>query len=304
MRNTKKGDNDMRIRSEMTMLLTVLGALALSACGGDDQGNLSVLLEAEESIVEGLEAGDGDENIVDGFNVTFSRYVVAIGYVAMSQVDDANPQSSPVVAIADFKSLGTLPELTSFNGIPTGQYTNFGFETPVPSADVVNFNDVDEGDIEAMIENEWSYIIEGTIEQVSDGETKDFLIQANVPSVYSDCAVEDRARGVNVQSDSSVDITLHGDHIFFNGFPDDEDEVQRRAKWMWDVRNIDSDPVLTRADFEAETNIGKLFPQPPDGDYQLGGGPLEITNAWDFIRAQLGTQGHIFGEGECEWSDL
>jgi hypothetical protein len=224
----------------------------------------------------------------------------------MSQLDGADFQSSAVVVVADLTSLpSTLPELTSFDGIPTGQYTSFGFETPPADADVVNLNAVAEADVEAMIANGWSYIIEGTITQVSDGASKDFLIEADVPSVYSDCAVEGLEPGVNVSSNSSVDITLHGDHMFFNGFPEEEGNVVRLAQWLWDIPDVDSDEVLTQVDFEAATDIATLYPPPPTGVYELTGGPIApITNAWDFIRAQLGTQGHIFGEGECEWSPL
>jgi hypothetical protein len=75
----------------------------------------------------------------------------------------------------------------------------------------------------------------------------------------------------------------------------------RLAQWLWDIED-DGDGVLTQADFEAATNVEELFPAPT---YTLTGGPIEpIENAWDFVRAQLGTQGHIRGEGECEWGDI
>lgn len=288
--------------SKRTWLAVLVGSAMVgcgsSSTGGSGEGNLSVVLEAEETIVNGITSGTGDENILDGFDVTFSKYIVSIGNVAMSQVNDGNPQRSPDVAIADFTSLGSFPELTSFNGIPTGQYTSFGFETPVPDSNVENFNQVDDDDFNAMIANGWSYLIEGTITNVETEESKDFVIAADVPSVYEDCAVEDMETGVNVASDSSVDITLHGDHIVFNGFPEDEGAVQRLASWLWSIED-DGDGVLTKTDFETATNVEELYPSPT---YTLAGGPIEpIENAWDFIRAQLGTQGHIRGEGECEW---
>ena len=276
-----------------------------SSTGGDSAGNLSVVLAAEETIVDGLVAGDGEEDILDGFDVSFSRYIATVGYVDMSLVGGSSPQRSPEVVVADLTSLPTIPpELTSFMGIPTGQYTSFGFETPPPDDDVTNLNSVASEDVDAMVSNGWSYIIEGTITQVSDDAVKEFLIEADVPTVYSDCARETEP-GVNVASNSSVDVTLHGDHIFFNGFPEEEGNVQRLAQWMWDIEDTDDDGVLTKVDFEAATDIGSLFPTPPAGVYELTGGPIEnIQNAWDFVRAQLGTQGHIFGEGECEWSPL
>ncbi len=297
------------------MILIAIASAALAAGCGDDggggnggggDGNLSVVLGAEDTIPEGLDGTDAceDECIEDGYSVTFDRYIVAVGFVDMNQVGGANPQSSPDVGVADFTSLpSTLPELTAFNGIPTGQYTEFGFETPAPEAGVTNINSVAQDDIDAMVENGWSYIIDGTLTRESDGETIDFLIEANSPAVYTDCALETEPEpGVPVTTNSSAEVTIHGDHVFFNGFPEDETQIQRLAGWMWTVgEERDTDGEITRADFEAATNIAKLFPAPT---YVLAGSPLEINNAWDFVRAQLGTQGHIFGEGECEWSPL
>ncbi|NNK07021.1 MAG: hypothetical protein HKP50_06910 [Myxococcales bacterium] len=307
--NEKRKDERMNFGHEVQWVAW-LAAFSLScgssSTGGSGSGNLSVVLAAEETISDGLDAGSGDENILDGFDVRFNRYIVAIGNVAMSQVGGANPQSSSVLAVADFTSLpSTQPEVTAFNGIATGQYTRFGFETPPPSNGVLNVNGVATEDIDAMVANGWSYIIEGTITQVSDGVTKSFLIEADVPTVYSDCALDGMEPGVNVAGNSSVDITLHGDHIFFNGFPEEEGNVMRLAQWLWDIEDRDSNELLTRTDFEAATDVGSLFPSPPSGAYELTGGPITpLSSAWDFIRAQLGTQGHIFGEGECEWSPL
>lgn len=288
-------------------ILATAIVLTIAGCGGDGgDGNLSVLLEAEETVVDGIQSGTGDENILDGFDVDFSRYIATVGLVAMNQGGGSSAQSSATVVVADLASLPTTAtELTTFEGIPTGQYNEFGFETPAPDETIVNFNSVDPVDVDAMIANGWSYLIDGTITRVSDGASKDFRIEANVPTIYTNCALTDQEPGVNVSRNSSVDLTLHGDHIFFNGFPEEEGNVQRLAQWLWDIEDTNVDGVLTRPDFEAATDVGSLFPTPPRGVYELAGGPIsEITNAWDFIRAQLGTQGHIFGEGECEWSPL
>ncbi len=303
-------NNEVKGGVESRLPTVLVVALAMAGCGSDGgasgNGNLSVLIAAEETIVDGIQAGTGEENILDGFDVAFNRYIVTIGFVRMAQVDGSNPQSSNVVGVVDLTSLPTtLPQLDAFEKIATGQYTEFGFETPEPNAGVVNINSVPQEAIDTMVASGWSYIIEGTITQVSDGATKQFLIEADVPTVYSACAVEGREPGVNVSANSSVDITLHGDHIFFNGFPEEEGNVQRLAQWLWDVEDINGDDLLTQADFEAATDVGSLFPSPPEGVYELTGGPITpIEDAWDFIRAQLGTQGHIFGEGECEWSPL
>jgi hypothetical protein len=290
--------------------IAILTALAAAGCGGDagsssQDGSLTVLLAAEQTIPRGIHAGNQEADIRDGFDIDYSRYLISVGLVAMNQIDGANAQSSDAVAVADFVNLPkAAPELTVFEAIPIGQYTEFGFRTPPPSSSVVNLNSADPSDVEAMITNRWSYFIEGTITRVSDGATRDFRIEADVPSVFTACAAQGLPLGVNVSANSSVEITMHGDHLFFNGFPEDEGKITRLAQWLWDIEDVDGDEVITKSDFEAATDVGSLFPSPPVGVYELTGGPLTVTTAWDFVRAQLGTQGHIFGEGECEWGNL
>lgn len=290
--------------------MTILALIAVTAvgCGGDGgggEGNLTVVLDAEETIPEGLASdptGTEKEAIVDGYSAEFSRYIVSVGFADMAQTNGANRQQSSIVTVADYVNLPTtLPTLDTFNGIPTGQYSEFGYDTPLIDASVVNVNGVSDADVQNMIDNDLTYIIEGTL-TADEGGSVEFLIEADVPSVYTDCGVEPEL-GVNVGSSSTASITIHGDHMFFNGFPADETDVERRANWMTLVEDADQDGVLTKPDFEAATDVGTLFPSP---EYSgLNDGPAgAINNAWDFIRSQLGTQGHIDGEGECEWGPL
>ena len=295
------------------VITTLVGLLAAAAGCADDEdsgnGNIDIVLEAEETIPEGIAScasSGGDECISDGYSASFSKYIISVGFIAMAQTDGTNPQSSSTVGVAEYTNLPTtLPTLTRFESIPTGQYNEFGYETPPPTSDVVNINGVDQTDIDAMIDNDWTYIIEGRLTRDTDNATLDFLIEADVPSVYSDCAVEGFVPGVNVSGPDSnpAAISMHGDHILFNGFPADESGVERLAEWMWLVDDTNQDGVLTRVDFEAATDVGTLYPSPPYSD--INAGPAgTINNAWDFVRSQLGTQGHLDGEGECEWGAL
>ena len=62
---------------------TMLSAgVSLVGCGSDDDtgsGSLTVLLEPEDTITEGIEPGDGVENMRDGWAVAYDRFIVAVG---------------------------------------------------------------------------------------------------------------------------------------------------------------------------------------------------------------------------------
>jgi hypothetical protein len=97
---------------------------------------------------------------------------------------------------------------------------------------------------------------------------------------------------------STVAITIHGDHLFFNGFPEgSEAKVLRLAQWLADS-DLDADGEVTEAELKAIAP-GDLWELDPDR-FQLGGSPLTpLDTVWTYVRAQLMTQGHFQGEGEC-----
>ncbi|MEM7437907.1 MAG: hypothetical protein AAF436_22355 [Myxococcota bacterium] len=313
----------MKSRIVMTIFLGLLAAAA--GCGDDSSGtgatgggtggtggtggstgdgNVTININPEDTITNGIEScagSDEEECISDGYSVSFSKYIITVGFVDMAQVDGANPQMSNAVAVAEFTNLSEAGStLTEFNGIPIGQYTEFAYQTPLLTEDAENINGVSEDDLNNMRDNNLTYIIEGQITSDDTGDTLDFLIEANVESFYTGCGEEGGEAGINVSTSGTDQITMHGDHVFFNGFPADESGVQRLAEWMWLVDDTNSDGVLTQVDFEAATDLGTLYPSPPYSD--LNAGPAgTLTNAWDFVRSQLGTQGHLNGEGECEW---
>src|SRR5690606_36946060 len=78
-----------------------------------------------------------------------------------------------------------------------------------------------------------------------------FTIAANADTVYGPCEV-DGVPGVAIVNDgaTSVSATLHGDHLFFNGFPEgDEGGVRRLAQWLADS-DLNLDGEVTRAELE------------------------------------------------------
>ncbi len=83
--------------SVMTGLVSFALATCTFGCADDSStstatatGNsaLSVLLEPEGTITDGIEAGDEVDKIRDGWTVEFSRYIVAVGDVDLALSTD------------------------------------------------------------------------------------------------------------------------------------------------------------------------------------------------------------------------
>ncbi len=125
-----------------------------------------------------------------------------------------------------------------------------------------------------------------------------FTFGAAADTTFGPCEVDEQP-GFSIVADGTqtVAATIHGDHPFFNGFPEgDEGGILRLAQWLADS-DLDVDNEVTSQELEAiaPTDLFEI-----DERYQLGGAPLTpLDNMLIYTRAQLKTQGHFQGEGEC-----
>ncbi len=316
------------------MVKGVVGALglAVAACAGDDdtalgRGSLIVLLESEDVIAEGLQPGDGGENIRDGWEVVFNKYLATIGefdvHLSTDEETEAEAEEVFVVDLTEVPAAG-LP-LWSFEGLEVGSWELF-YATPGAADGSERHQSAAQADFDAMVEQDWTYLIEGTLTK-DDGEScpPAALVEAgdstpngntsggnecyDAPSVrfelgasaetsFGPCEI-DGVPGfvVSAGSPQTVAATIHGDHLFFNGFPEgDEGGVMRLAQWLADS-DLNLDGTVTREELEAidPAQLPEL-----DDRYQLGGSPIvPLETMYDYVASQLKTQGHYQGEGEC-----
>ena len=137
-----------------------------------------------------------------------------------------------------------------------------------------------------------------------DNASISFEFIANAETVFSHCGL-DGIPGFSVAGGSTqtVAATIHGDHPFFNGFPEgDEGGVLRLAQWLADC-DLDLDGEVTEKELKsiAPADLAEIDPV----RYQLGGSPIKpLDNMWTYLIAQLKTQGHMNGEGECEFDGM
>jgi hypothetical protein len=284
---------------DKTMLGGCLLAAVLAGCGGEDgegEGKVRVLLESEETIREGLDPGSEDENTRD-HAVRYTKYLAVVGHVELARSGGGSAALDDVL-VADMKQVGAEGvQLGVLDGLAAGEWDRFGFQTPAAAAGAKAGPGVSAADLATMIAEGWTYWIEGVVE----GEERDvkFVIQTDVPTTFESCEL-DGEPGVTVVEGSpqSATITLHGDHIFFNAFPTgSEGSIERRAAWVV-AADADGDGNVSTEDLRA-LDASEVFTSTLG--YSLDGAPIPIVNALDFVRAQLATQGHYKGEGECIW---
>lgn len=319
----------------------VLGVALASACDGGGAGDggvatadgaggggaLSVIVEAEDTITQGLEPGMTGEAIQDGWAVAFDEYVVVLGDVDVHLATDervtAEAPALYAVDLVDVPAVG-LP-LWELSGLATGRW-EIGWAV-VGAADGASAHASVPAELFAeMTAGDWTYLVAGAMTRADgqscppaalatpgrapNGNTNSagdpcydapsiaFRFGAQAEAAYGPCQVDDvPGFAITDGATTTVALTIHGDHLFFNGFPEgDEGGIVRLAQWLADC-DLDLDGTVTREELAriAPADLAEI-----DARFQLGGSPITpLTTMWDYVTAQLKTQGHFQGEGEC-----
>jgi len=277
--------------------------------------------------------GSGDESISeeDGWAVDFDKYIATVGKVKLELVADAGKTvTDDNVYVVDLTKIDPdgLKGLWTFEDLAVGRWTFNYYSLNATSSATRHEDSVSEVDFEKMKTGGYSYLIEGKITKTggqscppaahatpgtktSNGktsalgdpcydatETISFAFSAPAETGYGPCEI-DEVPGVAISADSTTTaaMSIHGDHIVFNGFPEgDEAEVIRRAQWIADCDlNLDGmvdNEELKAIPFEELAEIDNTR-------YDISGARIPLTTVYEYLKAQLLTQGHFQGEGEC-----
>ncbi len=293
-----------------------------------EPGSLEFLLEAEDTVREGLEPGEGVEDLRDGWSVRWQNYLITIGHVQIvSAVDSTRSLDAEDRFVADLTKVPTagLP-LWSFDELEPTRWNVF-YEVGEPVHGAMRDASVEPDDFEMVVAGDLSYLIRGTLAQTGgqscppsakaevgdsvpkgdqnarqdpcyDNPSIEFELSAQAGAAFGPCEI-DELPGVAVPSggSQSAALTIHGDHVFFNGFPQgDEGGISRRAQWLADA-DLNIDGRVTREELQSlSASDMAAF----DEGYQFGAAPEgALDSLWTYVAAQLRTQGHFQGEGEC-----
>jgi len=311
------------IRTRAAARLSPLG-LCLASCASPG-GEVSLLLEPEAAIIDGIPAGPGAEELQDGWSVTFSKYIMSLGPVELrSRSGEARAFDSARWAV-DLRRLPARGSaLWEISGLEEGRW-DVHFATEASGYE--RHDTVSVSDFEALVAGGLTHIVSGTLEHpsgvscppasvkaipsgaepVGQNAASDdcyarsrltFSIQLRAEVTYGPCSI-DGLPGVAAVAEqlATAAISMHGDHLFFGGFPEgSEGEVRRYAQWLADS-DLNLDGSVTGAELE---QIQPAMLAEFDERFPLGGSPLRpIDNLLTYVASQLSTQGHFAGEGEC-----
>ena len=290
------------------------GLMSTVGCGDDgstaDVGAVQVFTEPEDSIPEGLDPGDGEENIADGWTVRYDRFLVTIGNVRAARSDASETLAEPAVYVLDLRNApagGYI--IAEFAEASAVRWDRFGFDLPNAGAGARALAPTTEADAAFMIAEGYSIYFEGTLSK-ADGESCPpgggpcvpapevrFAWGLSAGTSFDDCASEDGAPGFAIPSGGTVQVkpTIHGDHWFFSSITAGEEITKRYAQYIADS-DLDQDGETTLDELRM-TQASDVFPSPKYNLAGALGGP--VMSAYDYLLAQARTLGDYQGDGEC-----
>jgi len=283
-------------------LITVTASVGCSSSSdsvGGGNGTAQIFVVPEESIPEGIAPGDALENIRDGWTITYSRYLAAIGNFRAKRSDNGETLADPTVYVLDLKNAPSSGYVVKeFTGLAAVRWDKFGFDLPNAKAGASTLAPTTAADLAFMIASGYSVYFEGTAKK--DADTIAFKWGFAAGTSFDDCATEDGIPGFAVPAGGTVQIkpTLHGDHQYFDNVTQGVEITRRLAQWM-KTCDADGNADLTLDELKS-CSIATAMPTPP---YDLTGiadqdGDSKIT-VYDYVKSQLRTFGDYQGDGEC-----
>jgi hypothetical protein len=291
---------------------TALLVLLLAGCGESlGRGSVQVFITVEETISSGLTAGDGDDNIRDGWNVTYDAFVTAVGnFRATRSANRDDRLSDPRVVVFDLKALPSAGYvLSSFSDVSAARWDVVGYDMPNANGASERAAQTSQASYDRLVQNGWSLYFEATLTKIGGqscrpGQPADcvprdqLLIRWGVPAgtAFDDCAPVFGAAGFAVPAGGTAQVkpTIHGDHWFFSNITQGAEITQRRAQWVVDC-DLDRDGETTLDELK-QVKAAEVF-RPPT--YNLTGALGAIDTAYDYLLAQARTLGDFQGVGEC-----
>ena len=272
---------------------------ALGACGSGGPGNATVFVEPESTITDGLTPGTTLEDIKDGWTVRYTKFVIVLGNLHAARSADAGTvERDSRIQVIDLRNLPqTGLILADWKGITAERWDKFGYDQAYATATAVQADGTSTADFNAMVAAGNSLWMAGTITKDTRTVSFDWPIKSGV--AWSDCGQEMGDKGFAVPAGGTVQVkaTIHGDHPWFNNFPEGAEITDRLAEWVATVDTMTGADGMVSVDDLKAVAASAVFPAPTYSLSNQLGDP--ISTAYDWVVTQSRTIGHQDGEGEC-----
>jgi hypothetical protein len=261
-------------------------AFAMLGCG-EDTGQINVTTWGEGYIENGIEASE----FADGWSVKFERFLVVLGNVTISDEARSSSLTMPGQKLFNHVTPG-VKTVTTFNQVAPQSWPNVSFEIPVASAATELDESATSEDLQFMRQGAYSAYVEA--ELTKENATKSIQWGFTKPTLYNACTTSDGTRGIAVPSGGveTMELTIHGDHVFLDDLGSPEASLRFEALAAADTNN---DGAVT---LDELTAVQLIDIAPGNGTYGTGVAS-DINDLGGFVRSLGRTLAHFRGEGSC-----
>jgi hypothetical protein len=291
----------------LELRFSLLGSLALgatllgtSACADSDNGKGTVVITTwgEEYIEEGLPSSA----FLDKWSVKYSRFLVVYHDVTIADenADVVAQLENPLVFDMTHKAKGAPKILATFE-LEAKSWPNLSYQVGPISDDAEPGDLATQADVDTLRIEQASIHVEGTATSPT-AEQKAFNWSFSPATLFQSCHGEQDGKeveGVLVTNGGTqeVELTVHGDHMFYDDLQSEEGGPRFQAYADADA-NLDGEVTL------AELDLVPLYTIPIEkGTY--GTGALgNVNTLGDYVRTLSRTIGHYRGEGSCNSKEV
>lgn len=266
-------------------------SLLLTACSDEDgTGDVAVNTWGEEYIEQGIPAAEFE----DGGSATYTKFLISFGTVTLDDAQDGPAGSIESNTVFDLVSPGPH-DVGTIAGVSATTHDDFDYMVVPVSATTTVHASAAEADATMMASMGYAIYVEGT---VSNGnETKSFRWGFSESTHYDGCvdvsSGQELAGVVVVDGgQSEAQLTIHGDHLFYDDLLSSEAKLRSQVIMAADA---DMDGEVTMAELEA-VPLADISSE--DGPY--GVAASDVNDLGAYLRAATRTLGHFNGEGHCE----
>jgi hypothetical protein len=270
-----------------------LSATLVAGCGAEEPagtGDVGITTWGEGYIEEEIPASAFE----DGWTIQFSKFLVVLGGVRIADDTGAIGAEMKTTKLVDHVAAGVKP-LVTFEDLEAKPWTKVSFEIRPPGDDTELDASATAADLDAMKQGKYAVWAEG--EATQGAVKKTFRWGFGVPTAYIECKGEKDGRetpGVLVTNGGvdNVELTIHGDHLFYDDLQSPNAKLRFNAIASADT---DNDGEVTLAEL-AQKKLVDI--DPADGAYGTGAAG-DVNDLGAFVADLSRTVGHFRGEGEC-----
>ncbi len=268
-----------------------LGALMATIGCGADTGDVTLSLWGEDFIQDAIPPrtpmASGFEN---GWTLRYTKFLVNLGELRLASSGGTVAGSVASYRVFDLHTLHGPLSIGGFSNVAAQRFDAFSYAI-APATMTSTAGNATAADISLMQASRYSVYIEATASKAGSHDVN--IRWGFTPRVdFSTCHDPSEQPGVAVPSGGSADaqVTVHGDHLFYDDLEDPDALIRFDAIAAADA-NGDHEVTLDELAQVQLTSLPMM---------QYGTGPVpNVRTLRDFVTYLVATIGHFNGEGHC-----